>query len=198
MSRRLTELQANLQRCRDLVGLGQRLYAMTHALVDPTDIYRAALAQSISSLDHYVHSIVLDRGVDILLGRLPPCSPSRVGPLSQASVAAILSEGPLTIEIAIRAHLASTLSKETFQSGEDIAKALASVGVNRIWTAAFGNSANATKTRLGLIVGRRNRIVHQCDTDPLNPGAPVGLSDVDALDAVDFVGTVVVGIDGFV
>jgi len=99
--------------------------------------------------------------------------------------------------MAVRAHLVLTLTKETFQSGDDIARAVASVGVNRIWATAFGAGARDITIQLGLIVGRRNRIVHQCDTDPLNPGVPVPLTDVDALQAVDFVELVGAGIDPF-
>lgn len=195
MTRRLPEFTGNVQRCRDLVGLGQRLSFLTGGLVDPTDIYRAALSQSVSALDHYVHGVVLDRGVEILMGRMAPTPPSRVAPMPQSSVGAILAEPVATREITVRAHLATALSKETFQTADDVGKALAAVGVKKIWSAAFGTSAQAMTTQLGIVVGRRNRIVHQCDTDPLNPGTSVPLTDTDALDAVRFIESIVMAID---
>lgn len=153
------------------------------------------MSQAVSALDHYVHGVVLDRGVEILMGRMPLCSPSRVAPLTQASVGAILAEPTATQEIAVRAHLSAALAKETFQSADDVGKALASVGVTKIWSLAFGSAAQATTTQLGVIVGRRNRIVHQFDTDPLSPGQSVPLADSDALDAISFVESVIQTID---
>jgi hypothetical protein len=60
-----------LNRAKDLVGLGQSLGAMTHGRVDSSDLFRAALVQAVSALDSYVHGVVLDKAVDIMLGIAP-------------------------------------------------------------------------------------------------------------------------------
>src|SRR4051794_4205278 len=79
-ARRLALFHAEIARARDLVGLGQRIEGVTFGVVDGSDLYRAALVHAVAALDTYVHGVVLDRGVDILLGRLPgPSSNTRIG-----------------------------------------------------------------------------------------------------------------------
>jgi len=49
--------------------------------------------------------------------------------------------------------------------------------------------------KLNLIVDRRNKIVHQGDSDPVNPGVPTPLFASDALDAVATIDQIVSAID---
>jgi len=51
---------------------------------------------------------------------------------------------------------------------------------------------------LSLIVRRRNGIVHRCDVDPSGIGTLYPLSDVDALDSIATVESVVAGINSYV
>lgn len=69
------------------------------------------------------------------------------------------------------------------------------VGIRRAWSAAFAANAGQIKAALGVIVDRRNRIVHACDCDPLTPGQVIPLSSADALDAIETVEQVVAGIE---
>lgn len=183
-------------RSRDLVGLGQSLGAMTHGRVDSSDLYRAALVHSVAALDAYVHGVVLDRAVDILLGRLAHQGGSTKVGLSFAAIGQIINApSPADMEIAARTHIAQRMSLETFQRPDDVANAFAMVGVGKLWATAFPSDPFGAKTALGLVVQRRNRIVHQCDADPLTPGSVTALSDVDALQSVTTVEATVVTID---
>ena len=149
-----------------------------------------------SALDSYVHSVVLDRSVDILLGRIPSTSESKFDLPFHSFAALLASKDALDRELLARAQLASRLGRETFQSPEKIASALAAVAIPRVWSTAFPDAAT-TKQELNLIVGRRNRIVHQCDGDPLSPGSPVPISSGDALDAIAHITRVVETIDPY-
>jgi hypothetical protein len=80
--------------------------------------------------------------------------------------------------------VAQRLSLETYQRPDDIAAAMSMVGVTKIWSVAFPANAEHAKTSLGLVVQRRNRIVHQCDADPLIPGKATDLDDADALGSI--------------
>ncbi len=194
---RYAQFSGEIQRARDLVGLGQGISGMTHGRVDSTDLYRAALVQAVAALDSYVHGVVLDRAVDILLGRVPVAAKAstKVG-LPFHAVRPILSAAtPTDSELAARASVASRLSLETYQRPDDVAQALAMVGVSKLWTTAFGNAAGTTTLALSLVVQRRNRIVHQCDADPLMPGGHTSLTDQDALDSISTIETTVTGID---
>ncbi len=193
---RLALFTQNTARARDLVGLGQSIGNMTHGLVDATDLYRYGLVQAVAALDGYVHGVVLDRAVDVVLGRLPPGATStRVG-LEIGAVQQILAAAsPADQELAARTHVAQQLARETFQRPDDVSRALAMVGVSRVWSAAFPSDPAASKTRLSLVVDRRNRIVHSCDIDPSSPGSVTPLSDTDALSAIDTIETTVLALD---
>lgn len=194
---RLGQFSREVARARDLVGVGQSLASMTHGRLDGSDLYRSALVHAVAALDSYVHGIVLDRAVDILMTRIPSGSGGKVGlhfgAISQIFAAA--ASGPADMEITARTYVAERLGLETYQRPDDISSGLAMVGLNKIWSSAFPKDAGAVKTALGVVVSRRNRIVHECDLDPLSPGNVTPLTDVDALEAIEIVENVVTAID---
>jgi len=193
-TRRLGEFKGDIARARDMVGLGQAIGSMTNGLVNSQDLYRAALVQGVAAWDRYVHGLVLDRAVEIMLGRMQAGKSSKVG-LPLGAVAVLMNvTGQADRELAARSFFAERLSKETYQRPDDVAAALAMVGVNAIWSTAFPNAEQA-KIRLGVVVERRNRIVHHCDCDPASPGAVVPLTVDDAIDALQAVNETVAAID---
>jgi hypothetical protein len=195
-SQRFHHFETDIARARDLVGLGQSIGGLTHGRVDASDLFRAALAQAVAALDAYVHGVTLDRGVDILLGNLKSIVPvsTRVGLDLNAVLYLLSARTPVDRELAIRSQLAQRLARETFQRPDDIGRALAMVGIPKVWSSACAQP-DKVKLSLGLIVSRRNQIVHSCDVDPMNPGTVTQLSDGDALDAIDTVENIVAGID---
>ncbi len=194
---RKKRFDAEVVRARDLVGMGQSFSAMTSGRIDGSDLYRAALVHSVAALDSYIHGVVLDRAVGILMMRLPAGNGGKVG-LHFGAISQIISastSGPADMEIAARTYIAERLGLETYQRPDDIGKGLAMVGVGKIWSTAFPVNAGARQTELGIVVSRRNRIVHECDLDPLNPGSVTPLAAADALAAITTVDAVVAGID---
>jgi hypothetical protein len=193
---RLAQFEADIARGRDLVGLGQGIGNMTFGRVDASDLFRSAVVQAVAALDAYVHGVVLDRAVDILVGRLPPGTTRPKVGLDFNAVQVILSAGsPAATEIAARTYIAQRLALETFQRADDIGTALSMVGVGKIWSTAFPGDPNGAKTAIGVVVDRRNRIVHSCDVDPLTPGAITPMTDADAVLALDTVANAVKTID---
>lgn len=184
-TRRLAQFQADIVRARDFVGLGQSIGGLTTGRVDASDLFRSGLVQAVAALDSYIHGVVLDRAADLLTGRLQAApAVTKVG-LDFGAVRNIMNAGsPAAVELAARSHIAQRLALETFQRPDDIAKALAMVGLGKIWSTAFPADPGAAKTAIGVIVDRRNRIVHSCDNDPVNPGTLTALSSADALDAI--------------
>lgn len=59
-----------------------------------------------------------------------------------------------------------------------------------------GIPAQGLKTRLKVIVTRRNQIVHEADCDPTPPHPRWPIASQDTSDALDFIRTVVGEIDG--
>jgi len=191
---RLGEFSGDIARARDLVGLGQAIGNMTNGLVNATDLYRAALVQGVAAWDRYVHGVVLDRAVEIMLGRRTVGASSKVGvPLVDV---AMLMNAPDAAgrELTARSIFAERLARETYQRPNDVAAALAMVGIKAIWSTAFPNAQQA-KIALGVIIDRRNKIVHQCDYDPAVPGVAIPLTAPDALDALRVMNETVRAID---
>lgn len=190
---RFAQFSANITRSRELVGLGQALSGMTP--LDLTDMYRAALVQAVAALDAWVHDVVLDMAVDILTGIRPPGSNTKLG-LNLGAMTQLLS-APNSLELQMRSKVLvnERLSAETFQKPDDIARAFAMVGVNAIWSTAYGNAAEAAKTALSVVVRRRNQIVHRCDMDPAGVTPYLALSDADALTAIDTIESTVTSLD---
>jgi len=194
---RFAHAVSELSRARDMVALGQSLFSMMGGRVDPSDMYRAAIVQAVSTMDHYFHGVLIDRAVDMIVGRSTvTASESRKVGLTFDAVREI-TQAPTVAdqELVARKHAAARLAKETLQQPDDIAVALGMVGVPAVWVTAFGSNAKAQKVALGLVVTRRNRIAHQSDGDPLNPGKPTPISDADALTAINTVDRVLTSID---
>jgi hypothetical protein len=158
---------------------------MTAGRVDASDVYRASLVQGVAALDHYVHGVILDRSVDILLSRLPsPTTASKIG-LPVSAVQEILdATTDAEREQRARIHLVQRIGRETYQRSSAIGDGLASVGISQVWANGFSGSPRPHLLALDLVVGRRNRIAHECDADPALPGSVVALTASDALDSL--------------
>ena len=195
-TRRLAQFQQDVIRARDLIALGQSLMGMTHGRVDNTDLYRFGLVQAVAALDSYVHGISLDRAVDLLMGRLQTePTESKIGLHFKAILDMLTTSSPSDRELSIRSHIAQRLSLETFQRPDAIATALSMVGIRKVWSSVYPGEASNKMTAIGVIVARRNRIVHECDNDLVSVGSVTNLSAADALDAIDTIEDAVGRID---
>lgn len=195
-TKRIVEFKAHVSRARDLIGLGQSLQGVTFGQVDGTEFYRSALVQAVAALDTYVHGVILDKSVDIILGRAPGVGVSTKLGIGFAGIRDIVTAtNPADQEMAARRQVAQRLSLETFQRPDAIGAIFSVVGVPKLWSTAFPSGATLATQALSLVVRRRNVIVHQCDADPLSPGNVTPMSDVDAIDAVNAVEVAVFAID---
>jgi hypothetical protein len=196
---RKTHFVDAMVRARDLVGLGQSIGGMTHGRVDCSDLYRSSVVQAIAAMDSYIHGVILDRGVAIVLGRLHVPGKSAQSGLGFNAVSEILTAStPAEQELRARTHLVELLTRETYQKPDDIGKALSMVGIKSVWKSAFSVNPEGAKLAISVIVNRRNKIVHGCDVDPLNPQAVTALSDSDALYSIEVVETTVLAIDAVI
>jgi hypothetical protein len=191
---RLKAFDGDIARAKDLIGLGQAIGSMTNGIVDAADLYRAALVQSVAAWDRYIHGVVLDVAVDIVFGRRQPALGGKIG-LPLSALAAVVTENdPAMQELTARSLIAERLGRETFQRPDDVAAALSMVGITAIWKTTFADPGQV-KISLGVIVDRRNKIVHQCDYDPTTPGTVTALGAQDARDAVETIDDIVRQID---
>lgn len=179
----------NLARARSLAGLAQSLSSLITPVIDLSDILRVSLVLAVSALDHFVHEFVrlgmleVHRGnrltTDAYLSFRVPMSATRE---------AITDTGrDEWLDQAIReAH--SWLS---FQHPDKIADAIRLMSNVRLWeqvASELGMTSRTVRTQLGAIIDRRNKIAHEADMDPTNPGYRWPINEVlmqDAIDSID-------------
>ncbi|KAB1906984.1 hypothetical protein F8279_12335 [Micromonospora sp. AMSO1212t] len=149
-----------------------------------------------AALDTYIHGVLLDYSVDILCGSRPGTSAARIGLPFNVVAELIGAKDKTTLHLTAISYVAQRLAKETFQRPDSIAQGLSAVGVERVWSKAFGSGAGKITEALGLIVYRRNQIVHACDVDPTSPFTLLPLTSGDAIAAAKTVDAVVRGIHG--
>lgn len=191
---RIKQFEINFQRAKELVGLGESVERLTSGALDATDIYRAALVQAVAALDTYMHGVLLDYSVEMLCGSRVGGPTTKIG-LPIGVVAELVGARDSTeLQLAAVAHVSQRLAKETFQRADSIAQGLSSVGVEKVWSKAFGAGSAKVTEALGLVVYRRNQIVHACDIDPADSALLLTLSPSDALAAIETIGVVVRGI----
>lgn len=195
---RLAQFTNNISRAKDMVGLGQSYESMTNGVVDASDMYRASLVQAVAALDHYIHGVVLDLAVDILLGRRIAGRGEKVALPLKGVQDIVVASSTAEREQRARTLLAERLRRETFQRAEAISVGLSLVGISGIWTVSFPPPIKDAKQELNLIVSRRNQIVHQGDADPLQSGTPNPISCQDALDAAETINSIVITLDSLV
>lgn len=185
-SRARNQFTANVRRVRDLGGLHASLINNTTPAIDLSDILRAQLVLIVSALDTLIHEVVREGVLAIVDGyRLPTPAFQK---LEIRVPTRVLSASELRdlFDAEIRRKHAFL----SFQSPDKVADALRIVTNVKLWDAVstkLGEQPSVVKERLRLLVERRNKIAHEADEDPTNPGVrwPISANDVDG--AVDYI-----------
>ncbi len=136
------------------------------------DSLRMAIVMAVAAVDTYMHVTVLGaigstdsttpskslRGLDMDFGDLVD--------LADAAVEARREERDIRPRVQVKNALHRRLLRETFQSADQVSRAMAFAGVTHIWkttSAAMNESPEEIKARLNRLVHRRNQIVHEGD-----------------------------------
>src|SRR5713101_9405668 len=186
------QFSENLARARSLAGLAESLSTLITAAVDLSDILRASLVLAVSALDHFVHEFVRLGMIEVHRGNRPTTEAylSFRVPMSAAREAIADTNRDEWLDQAIReAH--SWLS---FQHPDKIADAMRFMSNVRLWeqvASELGMTSRTVRTQLGAIIDRRNKIAHEADMDPTNPGYRWPINEVLIQDAIDFIDKVV-------
>ena len=187
MKAALEQFEQNLTRARNLVGLSASLSSLTTQAVDTTDLLRAALILSVSALDHFVHEFTRIGMLDVH-AQAKPGTPAYVEfkvSLSSAQEA-LADESSSWLDREIR----KTHGWLSFQHPDKIANAIRLVSTVDLWQAVAlrrNEDVKATKAQLGAIVDRRNKIAHEADLDPGNPGERWPIDRPLVEEAIDFI-----------
>lgn len=181
----------NIARVRLVGGLYDSLSGLTTPALDCTDILRAEIVLAVSALDHYIHDVTRLGMLESYRGTRPRTDAFRRFDVTiQATIDGFATPGSLSwFEEEIRerhGHL-------SFEQPDRIADALRLFSQVDLWNLVANRletTARDIKTRLQLIVDRRNKIAHEADLDPSYPGSPGTrwpISPADASSAVDFI-----------
>ena len=188
MLRAINYFRANLGRVRVLGGLYDALHRMTTPVVDATDLLRAQVVLAVSALDHYVHEITRLGMLEAFNGVRPRTNAFlRFQVTMDATMAGLASAGGTSwFEDEIRGkhgYLA-------FQDPDRIADAIRLFSTLELWPSVglkLGLTTQDVKTRLRLIIERRNKIAHEADLDPSFPGARWPIQPADVVDTINFI-----------
>lgn len=187
MQAALNRFRENLDRSRSLAGLAASLSKLTTEAVDLTDILRASLVLGVSALDNFVHEFVRLGILEVNQGNrlATDAHLSFKVPLYAVRIAIGDTSKDEWLDLAIReAH--SWLS---FQQPEKIADAIRLMSAVQLWESVsreMGMTAKGVKTQLNAIVDRRNKIAHEADMDPTNPGHRWPIDEALVEEALDF------------
>ncbi|MDY6895709.1 MAG: HEPN domain-containing protein [Thermotogota bacterium] len=188
MNKAIQQFRSNIERVHNLGGLYVALVRLTTPAVDATDILRTQIVLTVSALDHYVHEITRLGMVEVFDGLRPPTNAFRRFQVSiDSAMTGLESTGDSSwFEQEIR----EKHSFHAFQYPDRIADAIRLFSPCELWPSVasnFGLSVQDVKSRLQLIVERRNKIAHEADLDPSYPGTCWPISHSDAENATKFI-----------
>ena len=173
--------RASIARSVQLGGLYDAILSLTTKAIDASDILRAQVVLSVSALDYYIHEITVLGMVEVFNGRRPAMAAFRKYRVSMDSlIAGSTNVGNSWFESDVR----ECHSFSSFQQPDKIADAIRLFSDVKLWQEVGQRMVLPeadVKTRLKLIVDRRNKIAHEADMDPSYPGArwPITKHDVD-------------------
>jgi hypothetical protein len=192
MKAALDQFQINLARARTLSGVAESIGAITTPAIDITDIHRASLVLGVSALDYFVHEFVRLGMLEVHRGRRPATDANlsfKIPIVAVRTGFADLTQDDWLDEAVREAH-----SWQSFQHPDKITEAIRLVSAIKLWqevAKAIGTDATAVKARLIVITDRRNKIAHEADMDPTNPGNRWPISAALVEDALQFIECVV-------
>jgi hypothetical protein len=192
MKAALDQFQINLARARTLSGIAESIGALTTPAIDVTDIHRASLVLAVSALDYFVHEFVRLGMLEVHGGRRPPTDANlsfKVPIVAVRTGFADVTQDDWLDQAVREAH-----SWQSFQHPDKIAEAIRLVSSVKLWpevAKAIGTDTTAVKARLIVIIDRRNKIAHEADMDPTNPGSQWPVNAALLKDAFDFIDSVV-------
>jgi hypothetical protein len=184
----IQHFRSNIERVRALGGLYEALSRLTTPAVDTTDILRAQIVLAVSALDHYIHELTRLGMLEVFNGLRPSTSAfGRFHVTIDAAIAGIAGSGGSSW---FEAEIREKHGFLAFQHPDKVADAIRLFSACELWPQVaikLGLSIQEVKSRLRLIVERRNKIAHEADLDPSYPGTRWPISSADADSTVKFI-----------
>lgn len=182
------QFKENLKRARELGELANAVQAITTSAIEVSDLWRAQIVLVVSALDHFIHELARLGMVESAKGTRPKTDAYLrfEMPLSATEAAMTGTAHETWVGETVR----EKHSWQSFQDPDKLADAIRLISPVKLWEEVgkeLGLLPKDAKTRLKLIVDRRNKIAHEADLDPTNPGFRWPITARLANDTIDFV-----------
>lgn len=178
----------NLRRARELGSLATAVEAMTTPAIDVSDLLRSQIVLAVSALDHFVHELVRLGMIEIAQGARAKTDGYLCFQMPVTAIESALSGIPHTIWVGETVR--EKHAWQSFQNPDKIADAIRLISAIKLWEEVglqLHMAAQDVKTQLKLVVDRRNKIAHEADIDPANPGFRWTINSSLVNDTIDFV-----------
>lgn len=157
------------------------------------DLRRMALVMAVAAIDSYMHALVLRRIAAVrrsadfpkALARLE-LPFSEIASLADASIKAQRAKRASRPWVQVKASLQKRLLTETYQSYDQVARALAIAGMKKAWpeiAVELGETVEENRKWLNTLVHRRNQIVHEGDLERASRPRKLKFNEIDQAEA---------------
>lgn len=186
----LADFKLSIQSAKDLSGLYQYL-TTTHAVPFPfDDLLRSQVVYTVSAFDKLMHDIIRIGMGETFTGSRPATEKYHAETITIRFHRDLVGATIPPREFLFDAEVARKLGYVSFQDPQKV-----SDGLSLIWSephkwqriaASLSVPAEEAKTKLKIIVMRRNAIVHESDWDPITSGKKA-ISLSECADITDFI-----------
>jgi len=183
-----TQFRENLKRVRELGGVAAAVQSLTTSAIDVSDLWRAQIVLAVSALDYFIHELARLGMVECSKGIRPKTDAYLRFDIPLSATESAINGIPH--EIWVGETVRAKHSWQSFQDPDKLADAIRLISPVKLWESVgnqLGIPAKDVKTRLKLIVDRRNQIAHEADLDPTSPGSRWPINGVMVTDTVDFI-----------
>jgi hypothetical protein len=183
-----TQFKKNLARVRELGGVAAAVQALTTPAIDVSDLWRAQLVLAVSALDHFIHELARLGMIECAKGARPKTDAYLRFNISLSATESAISG--IAHEVWVGETVRAKHAWLSFQDPDKLADAIRLFSHAKLWEDVGGELGvlpKEVKTRLKLIIDRRNKIAHEADLDPANPGFLWPISAPLVSETVDFI-----------
>ena len=167
MQAAIDQFHWDLQRVRNLGSLYQIISTQTTSALDLSDLLRSELVMVVSALDLYVHELVRLGMLECFRRQRPQTSQFHDCQVTLgATIQGISTPGS---DVWLDDQIRTRNNRRSFQNPGDISSAIQLISNVDLWASVAVQlqlPRQDVTARLRLIVDRRNKIVHEADSDP--------------------------------
>ncbi len=194
------------ERADALHSIYKYISSSTTSLIKQDEILRSEWVARVSALDLFVHELVIKGMIEIFEGGRPPTDAYKKYQVSIHTLDSIRNTNVSYDKTsAFELELRQRMSFLSFQEPEKIADAIRYISPQQLWNNIakyHGASASSEqqvskhlKTKLSLIIQRRNQIAHEGDLQHGIPRYPWAITKIDVDDMSNFINNIVSSIN---